>query len=90
MRVTIDTKEDSSEDIYKIWQILNNILNNKPAADAAAALPVDTPGLMTMFDDSASVKKEAPNTPPDFPSLMKLTQEAKNKGHNNHYKVELF
>lgn len=96
MKLTIDTKEDSHEDIYKILQILTNILNKKELSEHnpgynQSSNSVDTTGMMSMFDNSYG-KKEIPNTPPDFPVLMKLTREAQETKRTGTIKprVEIF
>ena len=74
MKVTIDTKEDSVEDIRKVLHILTNILQQKGGemlSNAETGSPVDTSNLMSMFDDNTA--KPVPDTPPDFGSFLSLT-----------------
>lgn len=56
MKVTIDTKEDSYEDIRKVLHILTQILERKGdlgSGEAINASNFDTTNLMSMFDSSA-------------------------------------
>ena len=84
MKVTIDTKEDSHEDIKKVLEILTQILEKKEinSTDLNDKITsVDTTNMMNLFDSEP--KKEIPNTPPDFQGLMKLTREAQTTKKNN-------
>lgn len=77
MKVTIDTKEDSYEDMAKILHILTNILEKK---GTAAGEPVDTTNLMGMFSGSSPAeKKEVPDKAPDFGSFLNLTNKGDEK-----------
>lgn len=56
MKVTIDTKEDSHEDIQKILHILVNVLQHKGPGDHiqrgfsdTPSKPADTTNMMSMF-----------------------------------------
>jgi hypothetical protein len=81
MKVTIDTKEDSHDDIKKILHILTNILENKNEIPAPVE---DTTSMMSMF--SAPVQEISPKvagepqpveqkeTPPDFSSFINLSK----------------
>ena len=64
MRITIDTKEDSHEDIKQILNILSNIIQNK--GQTVISETVDTTNMMSMFGDSNQEKnstQEEPATP---------------------------
>ena len=95
MKITIDTKEDSHEDISKILQILTSILEKKGNYaenynyKGNSPATVDTSNMMTMFNDDQP-QKEIPDTPPDFPELFKLTREAKEKKSAISPKIEIF
>lgn len=83
MKVTIDTQQDSYEDIHKVYQILANILQRKGNNIAGfpentPEAPVDTTNLMNMFDapsSSSSLEKSIPEKAPDFSSFLNLTKE---------------
>lgn len=66
MKVTIDTKEDSHEDIQKILGILTNILEKKQKPESSTEQQGDSTNLMGMFDSSVSAEAaespELPNT----------------------------
>ncbi len=49
MKITIDTKEDSHEDIIKVIQILQHFASNKTITEH-----VDTTNMMDMFDTPVS------------------------------------
>ena len=86
MRITIDTKEDSHEDIKKVLHILNHILDNKGSGSLMENKEtVDTTNMMTMFGNTSS--EEKPDTAPDFNALLKLGKE---KEKNDEPKLEFF
>lgn len=94
MKVTIDTKEDSHEDIKKVLQILMQVINQKDQGDFLTKSndSVDTTNMMSMFGSSSNEtikQKDVPNTPPDFTSLMNLVN-SKEKKEDEVYKVEFF
>ncbi len=77
MKLTIDTKEDSVEDIRKVMHLLSEILARK--GGGAVAETVDTTNLMSMFDPSPQNTLSAgtpPDTAPNFSSLLKLAEGA--------------
>ncbi len=84
MKVTIDTKEDSQEDIRKILQILAHLL--QPKEPGQPAEPVDTTSLMGMFG-APSTGKESPDTAPNFSSFLNLTKPEKKE---EKLKIEFF
>ena len=71
MRITIDTKEDSHEDIKKILHILSQILENK---DSTTLPTADTTSMMSMFSDAApsSEPSTEETSAPDFSALLNL------------------
>ena len=87
MKVTIDTKEDSHEDLQKIFGLLASILEKKGFTTDKLSEPIDTTNIMNMFNSESS-PKEIHDTPPDFSSLLKLTREGSRK--NNDPKIEIF
>jgi len=66
MRITIDTKEDSHEDIKQVLNILSNIIRNKD--QTAINEPVDTTNMMSMFGNSnqetTSTQEESSSSTP--------------------------
>lgn len=84
MKVTIDTQQDSYEDIHKVYQILANILqrkgNNASDYNSSAPEPADTTNLMSMFDSPGpSPEKNNPEKAPDFSSFLNLTKPTEKK-----------
>src|SRR3989338_2999123 len=78
MKVTIDTKEDSVEDIKKVLHVLHDVLEKKGGAVLNEGTPVDTTTLMGMFgDSSASPQTPTADTAPDFGSFIRLTETKK-------------
>ncbi len=84
MKVTIDTKEDSSEDIKRVFQILGDMLHKKGHSEDLSTTPaenMDTAPLMNMFNDSSQEhsqeQKEIPDKAPDFSSFLNLTKQQK-------------
>lgn len=79
MKVTIDTKEDSHEDIRKVLHILTNILENKDLNEQKQKV-TDTTNMMSMFADpqkSAEPTKETEGSAPDFSSFLNLQNTEK-------------
>lgn len=74
MKVTIDTKEDSHEDIKKVLHILNQIIHYKEPSSVGSSLQtptekVDTTNLMSMFgSDSSSPASSATSSLPSTPA----------------------
>ncbi|MEM4336573.1 MAG: hypothetical protein QXG86_01045 [Candidatus Woesearchaeota archaeon] len=49
MIITINTKEDSREDIKKVIQMLMRLIEEQPSTQSA---PLITDGILNMFDNS--------------------------------------
>ena len=50
MRITIDTKEDSAEDIKRLISMLNHLVGNK--VKESSIMPEQAPSMMNMFSDN--------------------------------------
>ena len=63
MKVTIDTKEDSMDDIKKVVHLLTHILERKgESVNLESNTPVDTTNMMSMFsDEPVEPKKDIPD-----------------------------
>jgi len=86
MKVTIDTKEDTHEDIRKVLHLLVGILEKKEEKSSASS--VDTTNLMGMFgDDSSPAQKD--DKAPDFGSFLSLTK-GKEEKKGQPLKIEFF
>ncbi|MEK6950688.1 MAG: hypothetical protein AABX13_03105 [Nanoarchaeota archaeon] len=77
MKLTIDTQQDSYEDIRKVLQILTSILGRKGNASLgergeAGEETIDTTNLMSMFNGSADSTKAT-----DVSSLLNPTRQEK-------------
>ena len=82
MKLTIDTKHDTHEDIRKVLHILTHILERKEGSlDSSTGLnsetgstsePADSSNLMSMFGNPQEQKED---TPPDFSSFMNLVNK---------------
>ncbi len=91
MRITIDTKEDSYDDIKKVLHVLNHLIENKNSGSLSTNYeenkePVDTTNMMNMFGAPA---EEKPATAPDFSSFLNLAEKKEEK-KDDLPKVELF
>ena len=64
MKVTIDTKEDSHEDIKKVLHILSNMIQNKNEDSVNQSSSVDTTNMMNMFSNNNPETKEEPAVVP--------------------------
>lgn len=102
MKITIDTKEDSHEDIYKVMQILRHVVQKGPGGhiqrgfgDSPTAEPADTTDLMSMFanPEQANSSETSPSPPamsdnaPDFNAFLNLTNKEEEKKEP---KIEFF
>lgn len=90
MRITIDTKHDSHDDILKVMEILRHLVKKEEKTEA-----VDTTNLMGMFSDNGSAvtpetKNKIPDTPPDFTSFLNLAQQKKDNKRDDGPKIEFF
>jgi len=95
MKVTIDTKEDSFEDIQKIVHLLTNIIGKKTYSNAPKKETADTTDLMSMFSAAESTiepsaKKEVLDTAPDFSSFLNLAQQKQQEEKKQVPKIEFF
>lgn len=99
MKITIDTKQDSHEDIMKVMQILHHIVQKGPGDhiqrgfSEPASEPVDSSNMMSMFaNPSGSSTSSTPTassseTAPNFGSFLNLTNKEEEK---KEAKVEFF
>ncbi len=81
MKVTIDTKEDSYEDIRKVLHILTQILERKGETGLAGmGTATDTTNLMSMFDSSVGGSLgNATDRATDANSLLNLGRQSLGK-----------
>ena len=63
MRLTIDTKHDSHEEIKHAIQILSHILEKKGYSTPSEASPEATANMMSMFDPPSSGTTQESSTP---------------------------
>ena len=59
MKITIDTKEDSAEDIKKVIKMLSSLIGEEyKSGDENKEIPEVSEGVFNMFDSSAEEKQE--------------------------------
>ena len=75
MKLTIDTKEDSYDDIKKVLQILTHIIQNKDSSYNPSSSP-DTTNMMNMFGDDDSSPSQDNDRAPNFGSFLNLTKNS--------------
>jgi len=79
MKITIDTKEDSHEDIRKVLQLLSSITANH-SISANHSIPVqentDTTSMMGMFADTSTTGNSTFNNNSTFNSSSALNSNA--------------
>jgi len=105
MKITIDTKQDSHEEIKTVMRILNHALGSKNTISGYSnpepkSEPANTGNLMSMFantepvekkvEASTAIPREIPDTAPDFSSFLNLTKTAQEKRDDDEPKIELF
>jgi hypothetical protein len=94
MKITVDTKEDSVEDIRKVMQILSHFSEQKEAQHEQ----VNTAPMMSMFGEASPRSSHSTSTstqndtPPDFSSFMNLANQVSNKNteEQKEPKIEFF
>ncbi len=77
MKLTIDTQQDSYEDIKKVLHILTSIIQQKEGnvqSNYGSTQNTDTTNLMSMFDNTSSTPSSAEKAP-DFSSFLNLTKK---------------
>ena len=87
MKITIDTTVDSHEDIRKVLEILHHVVQKKNNTDTTPMMGMfnseetktDSTDMMSMFSSQETERKEIPDTPPDFTSLINLRNQEENK-----------
>jgi len=64
MKITIDTKEDSAEEIKKLIKMLSSLIGEEyKSRDENKEVPEVSEGTFNMFDSSAEEKKEEEDKP---------------------------
>lgn len=81
MKLTIDTQQDTIDDIRKVVHILSEIIQRKGGSSSVvenmpAASSVDTASMMNMFDTPAP-SRASEGTPIDFTSFTDLINKKK-------------
>jgi len=80
MKITVDTKEDSAEEIQKAIELLTKLMQAKGASTESGAV---TGGLFNMFDDNQDNEQndseDKPSEDSESPSIFNLFQDDKPK-----------
>ena len=99
MKITIDTKEDSHEEIQKVMQILSHFTNKTPISNySSGSLETNgssNEGFMSMFGDSSQEESsqqdtETPDTPPDFSNFLNLAQKQEEEKKEEKPRLQFF
>ena len=68
MKITIDTKEDSAEEIKKLIKMLSSLIGEEyKSGDENKEVPEVSEGTFNMFDSSAEEKKDDDKKEEDKP-----------------------
>lgn len=98
MKLTIDTKHDTHEDIRKVLHILTHILERKEGSidstnslESSPNTETNSEGFMNMFGDPTTESKEEAKdeTAPDFSNFMNLVNK-KDDDEKKEPKLEFF
>ncbi|MBT4805534.1 hypothetical protein HON71_05165 [Candidatus Woesearchaeota archaeon] len=99
MKLTIDTKHDTHDDIRKVLHILTHILEKKEGSvdldserlnsASSNSEPSDTGNLMSMFANPGEKKEPETDTAPDFSGFMNLVNK-KEEDENEEPKLQFF
>ena len=77
MKITIDTKEDSHEDIRKVMEILGHFTGRRDGNvsnhSTPNAAPEDNSGFMNMFGDSSAPAESVPTAQSGYSSESSTT-----------------
>ncbi len=85
MKLTIDTKHDSHEEILKAISLLKQLVGQESVTNVS---PVNTE---SMFEETPTTQTQSTDpTPPDFTSFLNLAQNAAPAPEKKDVKVELF
>ena len=81
MKLTIDTKEDSHEDIRRVMQVLQHMLEGKQTSiQTTEPTPqVDTTNMMNMFGSNTATEQKAEDTAPNFNAFLNLVEKKEEK-----------
>ncbi len=64
MKITIDTKEDSAEEIKKLIKMLSSLIGEEyKSEDENKEIPEISEGVFNMFDSPSEEKKEEEDKP---------------------------
>jgi len=100
MKLTIDTKHDTHDDIRKVLHILTHLLEGKEgnlnsniglsseSNRTSASEPADSGNLMSMFANPGEKKETETDTAPDFSGFMNLVN--KKEEDDKEEKVQFF
>ncbi len=76
MIITINTKEDSKDEIRKIISMLQNLLNEPGIVDSSASGLPSSPGIFGLFDNPAPATNDSSSQQsPVFPETAKEEKE---------------
>ena len=84
MKLTIDTKHDTHDDIRKVLHILTHLLERKEETatlgsgnvnSPTTSEPADSGNLMSMFANPGENKETENDTAPDFSGFMNLVNK---------------
>ena len=105
MKLTIDTKHDTHDDIRKVLHILTHILESKSNITPKTTLEtsnnpepvkeINSSNMMSMFADPSSTpstetKEQSSDVAPNFNSFLNLVDKDKNEEDKPKQKIEFF
>jgi hypothetical protein len=84
MKITIDTKEDSHEDIRKVMQILHHFVDpGRTTYSAQATEPVNSSNMMSMFsEDKPTASEPVEETAAPMSMFTSTTKKAEESAPN--------
>ena len=96
MKITIDTKEDTHEDIRKVISLLSNLIGNgggEVFSNQNASAPADSTNLMSMFGDApatAATPISSNDSAPNFGSFLNLIDQKNGVPKKEEPKIEFY
>lgn len=92
VKITIDTKEDTPEDIRKVMVLLHNLVQGGGGAHNNTSTPADTTNLMSMFGDDSAPASETSGSAPNFGSFLNLVDKKRelSKKYLDEPKIEFY
>ena len=72
MIITINTKEDSREEIKRAIQMLMRLVDHEPVTNSPDFIPPASEGIFNIFDDTATTAESAEENKEESPERIEV------------------